>query len=73
MGKRLRAQRRGKGSFTFMATKHAKADVKYIMPDEHQNEGVLRGQVLDLVTDKGRTGILAEVLFEKMRQRPITM
>ncbi|MFH0954922.1 MAG: 50S ribosomal protein L2 [Candidatus Micrarchaeota archaeon] len=64
MGKRLRAQRRGKGSFTFMATKNAKADVHYIVPDEHQLEGILRGQVVDLVTDKGRTGILARILFE---------
>ena len=47
-----------------MSTKQGQADVHYVMPDEHQAEGILRGQVIELVTDKGRTGVLAEVLFE---------
>lgn len=64
MGKRLRAQRRGKGSFTFLATKKARAMPHYIAVDEHQIESFLRGQVTDLVTDSGRTGVLAEILFE---------
>lgn len=64
MGKRLRAQRRGKGSFTFTATKKGTGVPRYVALDEHQNESVLRGQVLDILTDSGRTGVLAEVLFE---------
>lgn len=64
MGKLLRAQRRGKGSFTFMATQKSRGIPRYVQLDIHQQEAVLRGQVLDIVTDSGRTGVLAEVLFE---------
>ncbi len=64
MGKRLRQQRRGKGTFTFMATKSATAEIRYIDLDEYQHEHLLRGQVVELATDSGRTGVLAEVLFE---------
>ncbi len=64
MGKRLISQRRGKGSNIFQATKNAVADVKYIDLDDEQKEGVVKGQVVDLINDAGRTAVLAEVLFE---------
>lgn len=60
----MRAQRRGKGSFTFLATKNARGVPRYVRMDEHQQEAILRGQVLDLLTDCGRTSVLAEILFE---------
>src|SRR3989344_3455651 len=68
MGKRLRSQRRGKGSFTFKATGNARATPRYVPLDEHQKEGVLRAQVLDIVTDPARTSVLAELLFEDNQQ-----
>ncbi len=63
MGKSLRAQRRGKGSFTFIATKNATADVAYLRVKDTEPTGVLSGQIVALETDRGRSAILAHVLF----------
>ncbi len=64
MGKQLRSQRRGKGSFTFMATKKGRSDVKYLRTGQTGSAGVLRGQLLELQTDAGRSAVLARVVFE---------
>lgn len=64
MGKRLMSQRRGKGSPTFLATKHAIADSRYIPFGREQEEGVLRGRVVRLMADSARSGIMVEIVFE---------
>ncbi len=63
MGKRLRQQRRGKGSSTFEA-KHKGIKVSYRSLSERQAKSKIRGQVLDLVKESGRSSILALVGFE---------
>ncbi|MBS3062079.1 MAG: 50S ribosomal protein L2 [Candidatus Diapherotrites archaeon] len=68
MGKSLRAQRRGKGSFTFIATKKGTADVRYLRSSDTEPLGVLSGQVLELETDAGRSAVLARVLFSNGKE-----
>jgi len=59
MTKRLKLQRRGKGSPKYKATIHAKCRVKYGLYD-----GVKKAQVVNLFTDPVRSAPLAEILFE---------
>jgi large subunit ribosomal protein L2 len=66
MGKRIRSQRAGKGS-VFKATKRAKAKVSYINYDDSQKSGFIRGEVFSLTNDRGRSGVLAEIMFEDKR------
>ncbi|MFH1257180.1 MAG: 50S ribosomal protein L2 [Candidatus Diapherotrites archaeon] len=68
MAKRIKSQRAGKGSPTFMATKNGVADIKYITVGEKQRDGVLKGEVIDLVNDPGRTSVLAKIVFEDGRE-----
>lgn len=63
MGKRLIHQRRGKGSPTFLATKNGTADMAYLALDEAQKNGIVNGEVVRLLSDPGRTGVLARVSF----------
>lgn len=63
MGKRLKHQRRGKGGSTFRA-KLTGINAEYISLDKKQGEGVLSGQLVDLVKESGRNSILAKILFE---------
>ncbi len=67
MGKSLYSQRRGKGSFTFLAT-HERADARYISIDENQTDDMIIGEIVDLVKDSGRNTALAKVLFEDGRE-----
>jgi len=62
MGKRLRVQRRGKGSPTFRAAKKGKvAPVKYPPPTEESLSGVVR----DLLHDAGRGSPMAYIELGK--------
>ncbi len=61
MGKRLRLQRRGKGSPKFRATINAKVDIRYNYFDNTQT---LKGQVIKLFSDPIRSAPVAEILFE---------
>ena|SRR3989344_2401837 len=63
MPKRLIAQRRGKGSI-FRATPNGVADIAYINLDDVQRNSSLKGEIIDIVNDTARSGILAEVMFE---------
>lgn len=63
MGKRLRQQRRGRGGSTFKA-KGRGLKSEYIPIGEKQENGVLPGQVVSLVKERGRNNILALILFE---------
>ncbi|MBU0636294.1 50S ribosomal protein L2 [Candidatus Micrarchaeota archaeon] len=71
MGNRLRSQRRGKGSFTFLATKKSRGQAKYVSLNAHQKESVLHGQVMELLTDRGRTGVLAKIVFEDNQEEMV--
>lgn len=65
MGKLLRQQRRGKGSFAYKANSHRyKADLCYKKQDDIEKTGKLRGQIIDFIDDPGRAAVLMEVLFE---------
>jgi large subunit ribosomal protein L2 len=59
MVKRLKLQRRGKGSPKYKATIHAKCKVKYRLYN-----GVQKAQVVNMLTDPIRSAPLAEILFD---------
>ncbi len=61
MGKRLRLQRRGKGTPKYRATINAKINIRYNYFDKDKT---LKGQIVSLFTDPIRTAPIAEVLFE---------
>ncbi len=66
MGKRILVQRRGRGSPTFRASTHKRvAPAKYPnISRENRLNGVLRGQVLEIVHDPGRGAPLAHIELE---------
>ena len=61
MGKRLRLQRRGKGTPKYAATNHAKVEIRYNYFNDTQ---CLKGQVVKLYSDPIRTAPVAQILFE---------
>ncbi|MEK6970064.1 MAG: 50S ribosomal protein L2 [archaeon] len=64
MGKRLILQRRGKGSNRFRASFHGVADVVYTPYSPIQHEGKIIGQVVELVDDPTKTGVMAHIKLE---------
>lgn len=65
MGKRIRVQRRGRGSPAFRASSHKRvAPARYPNLSKEVREGVIRGQVTGLLHDPGRGSPLALVEFE---------
>jgi len=59
MGRRLKLQRRGKGSPKYKSTIHSKVIIKYKMyPD------LIKGQIVDMFTDPIRSAPVAKVLME---------
>jgi len=65
LGKRIRVQRRGRGSSTFQASTHKRvAPAKYPNPPKEKLESVLRGQVVQLLHDPGRGSPLAYIELE---------
>lgn len=65
MGKRIRVQRRGRGSSTFRASTHKRvAPVQYPPLSEKERKGVIRGQVIQIVHESGRGSPLASVKLE---------
>ncbi len=63
MGKRLRQQRRGRGTSTFRAKRRG-IKAEYVSLNEKQRASSLQGQVIDLLKESGRNSILALVMFE---------
>jgi len=62
MGKRLRSQRRGKGSPSYRRPSHRfKADVMFRGYDAVEREGVVGGEVIGFVDDPARTALLMNV------------
>ncbi|MEM3610026.1 MAG: hypothetical protein QW076_03950, partial [Candidatus Anstonellales archaeon] len=64
MGKRLRSQRRGKGSPTYKSPSHrAKADVQFRPYDEKEKNGFLTGQIVEFIDDPYHQALLMRVSF----------
>ncbi len=62
MGKRIRVQRRGRGSSTFRASTHKRvAPAQYPLLQEEVGESAIRGQVLEFLHEPGRGSPLALV------------
>jgi large subunit ribosomal protein L2 len=55
MGRRTRTQRAGKGNHTYKATIHSKGKAKYPKLKEKK----MNGEVINLITDPSKSGILA--------------
>ncbi|UCC32982.1 MAG: 50S ribosomal protein L2, partial [Candidatus Bathyarchaeota archaeon] len=65
MGKRIRVQRRGRGTSTFRASTHKRiAPVQYPSTTDEQREGVVHGKVFEILHEPGRGAPLASVKFE---------
>ncbi len=65
MGKRIRVQRRGRGSSTFRASTHKRvAPVQYPPMSQKEREGVVHGQVVKIIHEPGRGSPLASVKLE---------
>jgi large subunit ribosomal protein L2 len=65
LGKRIRVQRRGRGSSTFAASTHKRvAPVQYPPTSVNQKEGVVQGQVINIVHDPGRGAPIAAIKLE---------
>lgn len=62
------SQRRGKGSPTFLA-KAGSIDPAYLTIDEAQKGSIISGEVVELIKDHGRSGILAEIDFGDRRKQ----
>lgn len=65
MGKRIRVQRRGRGSSTFRASTHKRvAPVQYPSVSKEEQEGVINGQVEAIIHDPGRGSPMVAVKLE---------
>ncbi len=65
MGKRIRVQRRGRGSPTFRASTHKHvAPTKYPTLTQEKIEGAVKGQILKIVHDSGRGSPLGLIEIE---------
>ena len=65
MGKRIRVQRRGRGSSTFRASSHKRvAPAHYPPTSKEERKGVIQGQISEILHDPGRGTPLASVKLE---------
>jgi len=65
VGKRIRVQRRGRGSSTFRASTHKRvAPVQYPTMSKEKQEGVVQGQIMEILHDPGRGSPLASIELE---------
>ncbi|KPV62757.1 MAG: 50S ribosomal protein L2 [Candidatus Bathyarchaeota archaeon BA2] len=65
MGKRIRVQRRGRGSPTFRASTHKRvAPVQYPSMSMEEWNGVIQGQIVQILHDPGRGSPLASIKLE---------
>jgi len=63
MPKRLKTQRRGKGSPLFAATKKGAAIAQYVDYTQMNNE-TLKGEVVEFMNDPARTSIIVKIEFD---------
>jgi len=65
MGKRIRVQRRGRGSPVFRASTHKRiAPIHYPVMSKEELEGVLHGRVTEILHEPGRGSPLASIKLE---------
>lgn len=65
MGKRLIHQRRGRGTPVYRSASHRfKGKIQYRNLDKIEKKGSLKGEVVDIMHDPGRTAPVAKVKFE---------
>ena len=65
MGKRLKHQRRGRGTPAYRSASHRFKDkIQYRSYDKIEKEGSLKGKVIDIVHDPGRSAPIAKIKFE---------
>ena len=65
LGKRIRVQRRGRGTSVFRASTHKRvAPVKYPSVTVTENKGVVNGQVKNIIHDPGRGSPMVAVKLE---------
>jgi large subunit ribosomal protein L2 len=65
LGKRIRVQRRGRGSSTFRASTHKRvAPVQYPSMSNEEQKGVIQGEVTNIVHDPGRGAPMVVVKLE---------
>jgi len=65
MGKRLKQQKRGRGSPRYRSPKKRfKVDLRFRSYDDIEKTGVLSGKVIDFVDDPSRSALLMRVAFE---------
>ncbi|MEM2963549.1 MAG: 50S ribosomal protein L2 [Candidatus Anstonellales archaeon] len=69
MGKLLKQQRRGKGSFAYKAPSHRyKADIKYRDYDNIERESSISGEVIEFIDDPGHQAVLMRVRLENSEE-----
>lgn len=72
MGKRLKSQRRGRGTPTYKSASHRfKGKIEYRSYDKIEKEGILKGRIADIIHDPGRSAPVALVMFENGERRLI--
>jgi len=65
MGKRIRVQRRGRGSPVFRASTHKRiAPIHYPVMSKEELEGVLHGRIIEISHEAGRGSPLAAIRLE---------
>jgi large subunit ribosomal protein L2 len=65
MGKRIRVQRRGRGSSTFRASSHKRvAPARYPPTSREERESVIQGKISEILHDPGRGAPIASVRLE---------
>jgi len=65
MGKRLIHQRRGRGTPTYRSASHRFKDkIQYRTYDIIEKEGSLKGKIVDIIHDPGRSAPIAQIKFE---------
>ena len=70
MGKRITVQKRGKGSSVYRAPSHkSRGEIKHRRFDEKEKNGVVRGKVIDIMTDPGRSAPVVRAKFEDGKKR----
>ncbi len=62
MPKRLKQQRRGKGTSVFRAK--GKFDVKMRSLDDNERNGIVKGEIVDILHDNGRTAPVMLIQYE---------
>jgi large subunit ribosomal protein L2 len=70
MGKRLRTQRRGRGTPTYKSASHRfKGKIEYRMYDKLEKEGIIKGKIVNILHDPGRSAPVAIVKFDNGEKR----